>query len=259
MFFLKNNDKDFQQKNDSKQNNIPEHVAIIMDGNGRWAQKRGLPRIAGHRAGIEALKEVIQSSSEIGIKVLTLYAFSTENWKRPKIEVEALMNLLVEYLNREIKELHKKNVKIVTIGNIYQLPSKSQNAVLKAIDLTKDNTGLIVNVALNYGGRDELVYAFKKLMLDVQNGVVQSEKINERMIENYLYTAGLPDPDLLIRPSGELRISNFLLWQLAYSEFWFTDTLWPDFKKEHLMEAIHSYKNRERRYGGLSKSNKKEE
>lgn len=253
MFFSKNNNKDFQQKNN------PQHVAIIMDGNGRWAKKRGLPRIAGHRAGVETLKEIIQISSDLGMKVLTLYAFSTENWQRPKVEVNALMNLLVEYLNREIEELHKNNVKIVTIGNIYKLPIRPRNAVLKAIEFTKNNTGLIVNVALNYGGRDELVYAFKKLMLDVQKGIVPSDTIDEQMIKNYLYTKDLPDPDLLIRPSGELRISNFLLWQLAYTEFWFTDILWPDFKKEHLLEAIDSYKNRERRYGGLSKSNKKEE
>mgnify|MGYP001184721779 FL=1 len=251
MFIKKNNDSNLQQIY-IDENKLPRHIAIIMDGNGRWAQRRGLPRVVGHRAGVEALKEIIQASTEIGIEILTLYAFSTENWKRPKSEIDALMNLLIEYLNKEIKTLHKNNIKIITLGDLYNLPEKPKNAILRAIDLTKNNTGLIVNVALNYGGRSELTHAFKNLLSDVQKGIIQQENINEKIIENYLYTAGLPDPDLLIRTSGELRISNFLLWQLAYTEFWFTDILWPDFKKEHLLEAIFSYQDRERRYGELS-------
>ncbi|RBP41157.1 isoprenyl transferase [Garciella nitratireducens] len=239
-------------------NRIPKHVAIIMDGNGRWAQKRRLPRLVGHRAGVENLREIIEVSAEIGIKILTLYAFSTENWKRPKVEIDALMNLLVEYLNKEIKVLHQKNIKIIAIGDIYSLPPKPQKAVLQAIDLTRDNTGLLVNIALNYSGRNELVYAFKRLFSDVQKGILQIENVNEKTIGNYLYTAELSDPDLLIRTSGELRISNFLLWQLAYTEFWFTDILWPDFKKEHLLKAIYSYQKRERRYGAVSNNIKEE-
>lgn len=250
--FIKKDSSNHLQQIYIDENKLPKHIAIIMDGNGRWAKRRGLPRTIGHRAGVEALKGIIQASAEIGIEILTFYAFSTENWKRPKSEVDALMNLLVEYLNKEIKTLHKNNIRIITIGDLYHLPEKPRNTVLKAIDLTKNNTGLVVNVALNYGSRSELTHAFKSLLSDVQKGMIQPENIDEKTIENYLYTAGLPDPDLLIRPSGELRISNFLLWQLAYTEFWFTDILWPDFKKEHLLEAVFSYQNRERRYGGLS-------
>jgi undecaprenyl diphosphate synthase len=243
---------DYKKQYNIDYNKLPKHIAIIMDGNGRWAKKRGLPRASGHRAGVEALREAIKTSSDIGIKVLTLYAFSTENWKRPKKEVDALMNLLVEYLNKEIDELHKNNVKINTIGNIDILPEKPKIAVYDAINLTKNNSGLIVNIALNYGGRDELIHAIKEIILDTQNGKVQLDDIDDNKVKTYLYTSNLPDPDLLIRPSGELRISNFLLWQLAYTEFWFTNILWPDFKKEHLFEAIESYQSRERRYGGVS-------
>ncbi|HHT50411.1 MAG TPA: isoprenyl transferase [Eubacteriaceae bacterium] len=232
---------------------LPNHIAIIMDGNGRWAKQRGLPRTAGHRAGVEALRETIKTSSDIGIKILTFYAFSTENWKRPKNEVEALMSLLVEYLYKEIQELNKNNVKINTIGDINALPPKPQKAVLDAIQLTKNNSGLIVNIALNYGGRDELIYAIKNIVNDCQKGILKSQDIDENTIESYLYTSQQADPDLLIRTSGELRLSNFLLWQIAYTEFWFTDILWPDFKKEHLFQAIASYQNRDRRYGGISK------
>ena len=227
-----------------------------MDGNGRWAEKRGLPRVAGHRAGVEALRKIIKYSSDIGIEILTLYAFSTENWKRPRSEVDALMNLLVEYLNKEIYELHSNNIKIRTIGNINGLPEGPKNAVINAINLTNNNTGLKVNIALNYGGRDELVYAFTNLLLDYKRGKIGIEDINESCIQEYLYTATMPDPDLLIRPSGELRISNFLLWQLAYTEFWFTDVLWPDFSEKHLQEAISSFQRRERRYGGIGNGDK---
>ncbi len=253
--FLFRNKKTKEQKNEYNidYEKLPNHIAIIMDGNGRWAKKRGLPRTAGHRAGVEALRETIKTCSDIGIKVLTLYAFSTENWKRPKNEVEALMNLLVEYLNKEIKELHKNNVKINTIGDIRDLPDKPQKAVLDAIQLTKNNSGLIVNIALNYGGRDELIYAIKNIVEDSQRGKIKSKDIDEDTIKGYLYTSQLTDPDLLIRPSGELRLSNFLLWQIAYTEFWFTHVLWPDFRKEHLFQGIISYQNRDRRYGGISK------
>lgn len=249
--FKKNTNTNNKKQMDVNYQTLPKHIAIIMDGNGRWAKKRALPRVAGHRAGVEALREAIETSSQIGIEILTLYAFSTENWKRPKKEVDALMNLLVEYLSKEINELHRNNIKISTIGNIYGLPDAPKNAVLKALSLTKNNTGLIVNIALNYGGRDELIHAIKNMISDTQKGLIQLEDIDENKIENYLYTSNLPDPDLLIRPSGELRISNFLLWQLAYTEFWFTDILWPDFKKEDLIEAIKSYQSRERRYGAV--------
>lgn len=239
------------KKNTMDMENLPKHIAIIMDGNGRWAKKRGLPRMMGHKAGIESLREIIEFSSEIGIKALTLYAFSTENWKRPKKEVDALMHLLVEYLNNEVQELHRNNVKIRTIGNIMALPEKPKEAILNAIDLTKGNNGLIVNIGLNYGGREEIINSVKLIIDDQNKGIIEIDKLNEETFESYLYTAGIPSLDLLIRPSGELRISNFLLWQLAYAEFWFTDVLWPDFRKKHLIESIISYQTRERRYGGI--------
>jgi undecaprenyl diphosphate synthase len=228
---------------------IPEHIAIIMDGNGRWAQKRGLPRTAGHRAGIEALREVIENCSARGIKYLTLYAFSTENWKRPQIEVSALMELLVYYLRKEINLLHKNNVRIRTIGDITKLPLKAQNEIESAITKTFNNTGLNVTLAINYGGRQELIRAIKKITVEYCE---DPGGINELTISSHLETSGIPDPDLIIRPSGELRISNFLLWQMAYSEFWFSNVLWPDFNKDHLNEAIKSYSERKRRYGGLN-------
>ncbi len=227
---------------------IPEHIAIIMDGNGRWAQKRGLPRTAGHRAGIEALREVIENCSNIGIKYLTLYAFSTENWKRPQKEVSSLMELLVYYLRKEINLLHKNNVRIRTIGDIAKLPLKAQNEIESAIAKTFNNSGLNVILAINYGGRQELLQAINKITVEYCKN---PDEIDEATISSYLNTAGIPDPDLIIRPSGELRISNFLLWQMAYSEFWFSNVLWPDFNKEHLNEAIKSYSERKRRYGGL--------
>ena len=214
---------------------IPEHIAIIMDGNGRWAQKRGLPRTAGHRAGIEALREVIENCSNIGIKYLTLYAFSTENWKRPQKEVSSLMELLVYYLRKEINLLHKNNVRIRTIGDIAKLPLKAQNEIESAIAKTFNNSGLNVILAINYGGRQELLQAINKITVEYCKN---PDEIDEATISSYLNTAGIPDPDLIIRPSGELRISNFLLWQMAYSEFWFSNVLWPDFNKEHLNEAI---------------------
>lgn len=232
-------------------NKLPQHIAIIMDGNGRWAKKRGLPRTAGHKAGVESLREIIRTCSKLKIKYLTLYAFSTENWKRPEGEVVALMQLLVFYLRKEIDELHNNNVKIRTIGDIHELPITALTEIHSAVEKTKNNNGLVVNIALNYGGRDEIIRAAKQLCYKVKNNEIDIEKIDQNMFEQYLYTAGVPDPDLVIRPSGELRISNFLLWQIAYSEFWFSNIYWPDFSREDLMQAIMDYQNRERRFGGI--------
>ncbi|MBB6216512.1 undecaprenyl diphosphate synthase [Anaerosolibacter carboniphilus] len=230
---------------------IPKHVAIIMDGNGRWAKKRGLPRTAGHKAGVEVLRDVIRTSSQLGIKYLSLYAFSTENWKRPQDEVNALMQLLVIYLRKEVQELHENNVKIHIIGDIDRLPENARMEIRSAFELTQNNDGLIVNIALNYGGRSEIIQAIKEISRQVKNNELEIESIDEQMFSRFLYTAGMPDPDLLIRPSGELRISNFLLWQIAYSEFWFSDIFWPDFSGKHLIEAIIDYQKRDRRYGGV--------
>ncbi len=232
-------------------NKIPVHVAIIMDGNGRWAINRGMPRAFGHRAGVEALRDVVQISSEIGIKVLTVYAFSTENWKRPQEEISILMDLLVEYLHKEIDELKKENVQVRAIGKINELPASARRAVAIAHEKTKDCSGLTLNIALNYGGRAEIVDAVKEIALKVSKGELSPEDIDQETLSEYLYTSGQPDPDLLIRPSGDYRISNFLLWQLAYTEFWHTDVLWPDFKKYHLLEAIIEFQRRQRRFGGL--------
>ncbi len=230
---------------------LPTHIAIIMDGNGRWATRRGLPRAMGHRAGVESLREIVKTCSSLGIGYLTVYAFSTENWKRPAIEVNILMDLLVEYLNKEIEDLHENNVRVRAIGRINELPEKARGALNQAEKRTEDNEGLILNLALNYGGRNEITAAVKQMACDVAVGKLNPDDIDENIISNYLYTAGMPDPDLLIRPSGEQRISNFLLWQAAYSEFWYSPVLWPDFRKEHLLEAVVDYQNRQRRFGGL--------
>src|SRR5262245_43581133 len=231
------------------QNALPAHIAIIMDGNGRWARKRGLPRVAGHRAGIGSVREVVEGSAELGIPVLTLYAFSVENWKRPQTEVRTLMSLLKEYLNREIENINRNNIRFQTIGRTEQLDVSVQRELEKGIERTRTNTGMIFNVALNYGGRAEIVDAVNRLL---NNGAKSSgQPIGEAEFSKYLYTAGMPDPDLLIRTSGELRVSNFLLWQIAYAEIYVTDTLWPDFSKKQLYEAILAFQKRERRYGGL--------
>lgn len=230
---------------------LPKHIAIIMDGNGRWATKRGLPRSAGHRAGVESLREVVNVCSRFGIEYLTVYAFSTENWKRPKEEVNILMDLLVEYINKEVAELHRKNVRVNSIGRIDQLSKTAQEALSKAYELTKDNTSLTLNIALNYGGRTELIDAMQDISGKVLKGELKIEDIDEEVVNKHLYTAGIPDPDLLIRPSGEYRLSNYMLWQIAYSEFWMTPVLWPDFRKIHLMDALLSYQTRKRRFGGL--------
>jgi undecaprenyl diphosphate synthase len=230
---------------------LPAHIAIIMDGNGRWARKRGLPRVAGHRAGISAVREVVEGSAELGIPVLTLYAFSVENWKRPRAEVSTLMGLLKEFLNKELENIHKNNIRFRTIGRTDELDPSVQAELDKAIAKTSRNTGMMFNVALNYGGRAEIVDAVNRLLRNGGRAAAENGGITEKDFAQDLYTAGQPDPDLLIRTSGELRISNFLLWQIAYAEIWVTDTLWPDFEKRHLYEAIIAFQKRERRYGGL--------
>jgi undecaprenyl diphosphate synthase len=234
-------------------NNLPRHIAVIMDGNGRWAKAKGAARIFGHRNAIQAVKDVTEGCAELGVKYLTLYAFSTENWGRPKEEVDALMELLVNTLQKEIHTLHENHVKLQTIGDISQLPSDCQKNLQKAKEATKNNTGLILQLALNYSGRWELIQAAKKLCEQVKEGKLEPNEVNEDKIEQYLQTAGVPDPELLIRTSGELRISNFLLWQIAYTEIFITQTLWPDFRKEDLYEAICAYQKRERRFGKVLK------
>ncbi len=226
---------------------LPTHVAVIMDGNGRWAKGRGLPRSAGHRAGVERVRTVIRMSSDIGIRYLTLFAFSTENWKRPEGEVSVLMSLLVEYLIKELPELHEKNVRIRTLGDMSALPDKVKAEISRAIETTKDNTGLTVNMAINYGARQELVEAVRKALADG----VKPEDVDETWISSALYTAGDPDPDLLIRTSGEARISNFLLYQLAYTELYFTGIYWPDFDEAEYAKALADYAGRDRRFGGV--------
>lgn len=230
---------------------VPTHIAIIMDGNGRWAKKRFLPRTAGHKAGVETIREVVKECSRLNIKYLTLYAFSTENWKRPKIEIDTLMNLLVTYLKNEIRELHKNNVKITTIGDISKLPEMCINELDRARELTKYNTGVTLNLALNYGSRFDITNAVLDIVKDCKSDKINIDSINEDTIKNYLSTKSTPDPDLLIRTSGEQRLSNFLLWELAYSEFYFTDIHWPDFNRQELQKAIYVYQNRDRRFGGL--------
>lgn len=231
--------------------NVPTHIAIIMDGNGRWAKERLLPRTVGHKAGVEAIRAVTKECSALGVKHLTLYAFSTENWKRPKLEVDALMNLLYTYLNKELKELHRNNVKITTIGDIDVLPGKSLDAIKNAIDITKDNTGLNLNIALNYGSRNDIKNAVVDIVKNCKSGKIDIEDITEDTITKYLSTKSIPDPDLIIRTSGEQRISNFLLWEIAYSEFYFTDVYWPDFDGNEVRKAIYVYQSRDRRFGGL--------
>ncbi|SPF54914.1 undecaprenyl pyrophosphate synthase [Candidatus Desulfosporosinus infrequens] len=230
---------------------LPRHIAIIMDGNGRWAQKRALPRSMGHRAGVEALRKVVKACSKLGIEVLTVYAFSTENWKRPKDEVGVLMTLLTEYLRKELQELHQNNVLIRTMGRIADLPREAQHELEHSMESTRNNTGLILNLALNYGGRSEIIDAVRKLSKDVLMGKLRIEEIDEEGFSKALFTSGLPDPDLLIRTSGEMRLSNFLLWQLAYTEIVVVDELWPDFGQKALLEAIKVYQKRDRRFGGI--------
>lgn len=232
-------------------NTLPKHVAIIMDGNGRWAAKRGLPRVFGHRAGVESLKKIVRTASDIGLNTLTVYGFSTENWKRPAEEVGLLMNLFSTYLDSNIDELDENNVQLRFIGRIDELSQDLYQKFAQAQERTAANGGLIFNAAINYGGRAEIVRAFHLLAEKVAAGATELYNINESTIQQHLYTADLPDVDLLIRPSGDLRISNFLLWQAAYAELWFTDVHWPDFSSAHLLQAIQDFQQRERRFGGL--------
>jgi len=229
---------------------VPKHIAIIMDGNGRWAGMRKLPRVAGHRAGIESVQDVIESAALLGVHVLTLYAFSVENWKRPKREVSTLMTLLKEYLRRELTRVKNNNIRFQAIGRIQELEESVRKELRRAMNETEDNTGMLLNVALNYSGRAELVDTFNRMFHELnRNG--HRIPIDEDVIARFLYTSGIPDPDLLIRTSGEMRISNFLLWQIAYSELYITSTLWPDFRRKHLLEAILEYQQRDRRYGAI--------
>lgn len=227
---------------------IPRHVAIIMDGNGRWALARGLPRLAGHRAGTENLRRIIRASVDFGIKYLTIYAFSTENWGRPPEEVQGLMSILEDVIDRELNELHQEGVQLRHIGRLEQLAPALQKKVLYAMDLTRNNDRLVLNIAWNYGGRDEIVCAIQKIIRDG----VPAEQVTDELVSRYLFTAGVPDPDLIIRTSGELRVSNFLIWQAAYSEWYITPTFWPDFDREEYRRALEEYARRDRRYGKIS-------
>ncbi|KGF14419.1 UDP pyrophosphate synthase [Peptostreptococcus sp. MV1] len=230
---------------------VPSHIAIIMDGNGRWAKSRFMPRTYGHKAGVETIRKVVKECSRLGVKYLTLYAFSTENWKRPKDEVSALMGLLVKYLRSELEELHRNNVKILTIGDISKLPDACIEELDRAKKETKDNTGLVMSLALNYGGRNDLVNAVRNISQEVLDGKISPDDIVDDTIASHLSTNESPDPDLVVRTSGEQRLSNFLLWELAYSEFYFTDIHWPDFDEKELQKAIYAYQSRDRRFGGV--------
>lgn len=232
-------------------NNVPCHIAIIMDGNGRWAKKQGFPRAAGHHAGMKNVKKITMAAHQIGVQTLTLYAFSTENWKRPKDEVDYLMKLPQEFFVKEMDELIRNNIKISMMGYKDNLPKHALQPIEDAIEKTKNNTGLHLNFALNYGSRKEMIYAIKSMLDDAQSGKLNTNEISEETFNRYLLSCELPDPDLLIRTSGEYRISNFMLWQLAYSELLFTDVFWPDFTEEKLLDAVHEYQKRVRRYGGI--------
>lgn len=231
--------------------NIPVHIAIIMDGNGRWAKKKGLPRIAGHHTGMKTVKKITMAASQLGVKYLTMYAFSTENWKRPKEEVDFLMKLPQQFLEMEIVELMENNVQVRMMGDKEHLPAHTRVAVEEAMKKTANNTGLVLNFALNYGGRLEVIEAVKQVALQVANQQLKIEDINEELISSCMQSQQMPDPDLLIRTSGEVRLSNFMLWQLAYSEFYFTDVYWPEFSEEHFTAAIQEYQRRARRFGGV--------
>lgn len=228
---------------------LPQHIAIIMDGNGRWAKKKSLSRINGHMRGVDAVREVVTACRELGIKVLTLYAFSVENWKRPKEEVEALMKLLKEYLLKETDEMLKNNIRLCAVGRISDLPMDVQKTLAWSMKETKQCDGMILNLALSYGGRSEILHAVRGIISDIQKGKIKLEELTPQCFSNYLWTREIPDPDLLIRTSGEFRISNFLLWQIAYTELYVTETLWPDFDRKELLKAIAVYQSRERRFG----------
>ena len=238
---------------ETPEESTPDHIAIIMDGNGRWAQKRGLPRIAGHKEGTSTIVKVVKSAVKYKVKVLTLYAFSTENWKRPKNEVEFILKLPKEFLNIYLPELIENNVRINVIGDMELLPNYTRESVQYAIDRTRHNDGLQLNFALNYGSRHEILNAVKDMIADINDTKLSVDEVDEQQFSKYLYTKDMPDPDLMIRTGGEQRLSNFLLWQSAYSEFWYTDVLWPDFSEEDFLLALEDYRQRNRRYGGLSK------
>jgi undecaprenyl diphosphate synthase len=232
-----------------RKGNLPAHVAIIMDGNGRWAKRRGLPRTAGHRAGVKTVKKIVRAAGDLDVSILTLFTFSRENWKRPKYEVSSIMKLLYETTKREINELDENNVRLITTGRIEELPPEKREILKRAKYRTQDNTGLTLNLALNYGGRTEILDAVKRLAQDVKQGELDPDDLNEETFSGYLYTKGLPDPDLLIRTSGEMRISNFLLWQTSYTELYVTNVLWPNFTVKDFYQAIWDYQNRKRRFG----------
>jgi len=230
---------------------LPRHVGIIMDGNGRWAAQRGQPRVAGHRAGIEAVRAAVETGARLGLGALTLYAFSTENWKRPRFEVDALMRMLKRYLRLELEEIHRQNIRFQTIGRTGALADSVRREIQRAVERTAGNTGMVLSVALNYGGRAEIIDACRAALRRLRERGQDPEAISEEDIERELYTRGLPELDLLVRTSGEMRISNFLLWQAAYSEIYVTETLWPDFRRQHLLEAVVEFQRRDRRFGGL--------
>jgi len=232
---------------------LPRHIAIICDGNGRWARDRGMPRLFGHHQGYQSVREVVRSANDIGIEVLTLYAFSTENWTRPREETDGLMRLFIEGARRELRELHENNVRIWFSGRLDELP-KALRAELDRSQVTHSNTGMILNVCLNYGGRDEILHAARRLVAMAARGEIGPDDVDESLFEQGLYTAGLPDPDLLIRTAGDIRLSNYLLWQMAYTEIHVTGTRWPEFRRQHLLEAIADYQRRERRFGGVPAS-----
>ncbi len=231
---------------------LPNHIAIIMDGNGRWARKNALRRLAGHRKGADSVRNVVRSCRRLGIKFLTLYAFSVENWQRPEAEVSALMSLLEDYLRSELQEMNDKDIRLMTIGDVDRFPGKTRKVLLNTVEKTSKNSGMILTLALSYGGRDEIVESVKKVVRDIKEGRIKESDITRENFSNYLYTSDIPDPDLLIRTSGEYRVSNFLLWQLAYAELYFTDILWPDFSEESLFDAVADYQKRERRFGLIS-------
>ena len=228
---------------------LPRHIAIIMDGNGRWANKRSFKRILGHREGMESVKVIVRACRELDIKALTLYAFSSQNWQRPELEVKALMSLLKKYVRSEINELHENNMKLQGIGDLNKLPKSVLDVFNESVEKTRNNTGMVLSVALSYGGREEILHAVSSISKKIKSGELSVDDLNEDLISNSLYTAGLPDPDLLIRTSGELRISNFLLWQIAYSEIYVTDVLWPDFRNDDLYRALIEFQKRKRRFG----------
>jgi len=256
----KNSDADSKLQQALKQaGEIPVHIAIIMDGNGRWAKRRALPRVAGHRRGVETVKDIVKACAQVGVKYLTLYTFSTENWKRPKDEVSTLMRLLLRSLKREAKELHENDIRMQTIGDIKSLPEAVQNELCETIKKTAGNKKMTLNLALSYSGRWELIKAVKEIAALASEGKISENEINEANFSKFLTTKDIPDPDLLIRTSGEFRVSNFLLWQIAYTEFFITDVYWPDFDRKHLYEAIKDFQHRERRFGKVSEQIQKNE